>query len=269
MSSEFLANFNDRKRQVRHYLAIVVAAERRATLGKTTITQERRLLTLRAGTFLLLYNLIEATTRIAIDAIHDRIVTERVPFTLLNLGLRKEVLRRFILDANPAKNHTMADLPVEFVAIALDQSIKLSGNVDARRIRSLAECYGFSSVTTREQTWFGSDLLTIKSQRNALAHGFQSYEDIGRDYPARELLAISRRSIAYMAEMLSNISAYLDGGGYKEAKPLAEVAGDVPDNLITDGAPKSRGTAFPISLPMRRKFTRSPAGTNLKSDGND
>lgn len=245
MSSEFLTNFNDRKRQVRHYLAIVVAAERKAALGKTTITQERRLLTLRAGTFLLLYNLIEATTRIAIDAVHDRIVTERVPFTLLNLGLRKEVLRRFILDAKPTKNHTMADFPTEFVAIALDQGIKLSGNVDARRIRGLAECYGFSSDTAQEQTWLGADLLTIKSQRNALAHGFQSYEDIGRDYPARELLAISRRSIAYMAEMLRNISNYLDGGGYKEAKSLPEVIGDVPDNLVPDGAPKSGGDGVP------------------------
>ncbi|MGB6537476.1 MAG: MAE_28990/MAE_18760 family HEPN-like nuclease [Xanthobacteraceae bacterium] len=245
MSSEFLDSFNDRKRQVRHYLAIVVAAERKAALGKTTITQERRLLTLRAGTFLLLYNLIEATTRIAIDAIHDRIVTERVPFTLLNLELRKEVLRRFIVGADPTKNHTMADFPIEFVAIALDQGIKLSGNVDAKRIRGLAQCYGFSSDTTQEQTWLGADLLTIKSQRNALAHGFQSYEDIGRDYPARELLAISRRSMAYMAEMLRNISTYLDGSGYREAKPLPEVADYMTDNLIPDSARKSGRDGVP------------------------
>jgi hypothetical protein len=105
MSTGFLADFEDRKRQVRHYLAIVVAAERKATLGRTTRTQERRLLTLRAGTFLLLYNLIESTIRRAVDAIHDRIVTEQIPFPALNLELRKEVMRRFILGAKPDKNH--------------------------------------------------------------------------------------------------------------------------------------------------------------------
>jgi hypothetical protein len=235
MSSAFLSDFEDRKRQVQHYLAIVVAAERRAALGRTTKAHERRLLTLRAGTFLLLYNLIEATTRRAVDAIHDRIVTERIAFTLLNIELRKEVLRRFILDAKPAKDHTMGDFPVEFVAIALDQGIKLSGNVDARRIRALAECYGFSSRTDRERTWLGADLLTIKNRRNALAHGFQSYEDIGRDYPARELVAIARRSMAYMVEMLNNISAYLENGGYRD------VSGNVGDDGVADGAAESGG----------------------------
>jgi hypothetical protein len=38
MNTEFLSDFEDRKRQVRHYLAIVVAAERKATLGRTTST---------------------------------------------------------------------------------------------------------------------------------------------------------------------------------------------------------------------------------------
>lgn len=235
MSAAFISDFEDRRRQVRHYLAIVVAAERNATIGKTTRAHERRLLTLRAGTFLLLYNLIEATTRGAIDAIHDRIVTEQVPFTLLNLALRKEVVRRFILDANPAKNHTMIDFPVEFVAIALDQGIKLAGNVDARLIRQLAACYGFSHQTT-ERTWQGSDLLTIKSNRNALAHGFQSFEDVGRDYPSRELLALTRRSHAYIGEILRNVSDYIDNEGYRENGALPPDGADMADDLVANGA---------------------------------
>jgi len=236
MSAAFLSDFEDRRRQVRHYLAIVLAAERGAALGKTTKAQERRLLTLRAGAFLLLYNLIEATTRGAIDAIHDRIVTEQVPFTSLNLELRKEVMRRFILDARPNKHHTMNDFPAEFVAIALDQGIKLAGNVDARLIRGLAMCYGFSHETAPDRTWAGADLLTIKSNRNKLAHGFQSFEDVGRDYPSRELLALTRRSHAYMSGILRNISNYLENQGYKEKVPSGEDAGDMADNLIPNGA---------------------------------
>jgi hypothetical protein len=236
MSAAFVTDFEDRRRQVRHYLAIVVAAERSATIGKTTRAHERRLLTLRAGTFLLLYNLVEATTRGAIDAIHDRIMTEKVPFTSLNIELRKEVLRRFILDVRPTQHHTMKDFPTEFVAIALDQGIKLSGNVDARLIRQLAACYGFSHQTTADRTWHGSDLLTIKSNRNTLAHGFQSFEDIGRDYPSRELLALTRRSHAYIGEILRNISNYIDGGDYREKGPSSPDGIDVADDLVANGA---------------------------------
>jgi hypothetical protein len=233
MSAAFLAEFEDRRRQVRHYLAIVLAAERRAAIGKVSKAHERRLLTLRAGSFLLLYNLIEATIRGAIDAIHDQIVTERVSFELLTLEMRKEVMRRFILDATPAKHHTMVEFPIEFVAIALDQGIKLAGNVDARLIRKLSSVYGFSSATSADRTWNGSDLRTVKDKRNALSHGFQSYEDIGRDYPAGELLAITRRSLAYISEILKNISTYLDDQQYMQA---STDSADVPHDLVSDGA---------------------------------
>jgi hypothetical protein len=237
MTAAFISDFEDRRRHVRHYLAIVLAAERRATIGKVSKAHERRLLTLRAGTFLLLYNLVEATIRGSIDAIHDQIVTERAPFMLLTLAMRKEVMRRFILDAAPAKHHTMNDFPIEFVAIALDQGIKLAGNVDARLIRKLATVYGFSAATSGDRTWSGSDLRTVKDKRNVLAHGFQSYEDVGRDYPARELLAITRRSLAYVNEILRNISTYLDLHQYMEAatSPTADVS-DMLHDLVTDGA---------------------------------
>lgn len=220
MTPAFLLDFDDRRRQVRHYLAIVLSVERKTGLGTATRAQERRLLTLRAGTFLLAYNLIEATMRGAIEAIHDKIMTEQVPFDLLTLPLRQETVRRFKLDADPAIHHTMADFSSEFVTVAFDRGIKLSGNVDARYIRELGACYGFSCETSRERTWGGVDLLTIKNNRNDLAHGRQTFEDVGRDYPSRELLALTRRSLAYMAEILGNIAVYLNCRGYLEKQSL-------------------------------------------------
>jgi HEPN superfamily protein len=216
MTAAFISDFEDRKRQIRHYLAIALSAERIASLERATRAQERRLLTLRAGTFLIVYNLIEATTRGAVEAIHDKIMTEQVPFGLLTVGLRTEVVRRFKRDADPKVNHTMDDLPSAFVAIALDRGVELSGNVDAKLIRGLAACYGFSCETTKEKTWGGSDLVTIKSNRNALAHGLQTFEEVGRDYPSHELLALTRRSLLFMREILSNVATYLDSQGYKE-----------------------------------------------------
>ncbi|HJS86633.1 MAG TPA: MAE_28990/MAE_18760 family HEPN-like nuclease [Acetobacteraceae bacterium] len=213
MSSAFLSDFEDRKRQVRHYLAIVISAERIAGLGTSTRTQERRLLTLRAGTFLILYNLIEATTRGAVQAIHDQITTERVAFGSLTMKMRAEVVRRFKLRADPEVNHTMEDLPSRFVAVALDKQVYFSGNVDARYIKELGACYGFSCRTSASSR-DGIDLLTIKDKRNDLAHGIQTFEEVGRDYTASDLLSLSRGSLSYMDGILKNIASYLEARGY-------------------------------------------------------
>jgi hypothetical protein len=220
MSYTFLEDFEERKRQVRHYLAVVSKAEREGGLG-TSRVQEGRLLTLRAGTFLVLYNLVEATARGAVEAIHDKITTSEVPFTRLTISLRKEVIRLFKKGADPATDHTMDDFPSAFVAIALDQGIKLSGTVDARIIRELAECYGFSDQTDKALTRDGSDLITIKRNRNDLAHGRKTFEEIGRDYTSVDLLLLSRRAMRYMDGILNNVAFYLDNENYLDAELAA------------------------------------------------
>lgn len=218
MTQIFLSDFEERRLHVRRYLAVVTKAERE--YGRNRIAAvEGRLLVLRAGTFLVLYNLIEATTRGAIEAIHDKITTTSVPFSSLTLSLRMEVIRLFKRAANPAKDHTLDDFPAAFVAVALDQGFTLLGSVDAKAIRELGECYGFSTATEKPLTWGGRDLLTIKRNRNDLAHGVKTFEEVGRDMPALELLLLARRSMHYMGQVLSNIADYLDKKDYLEKVP--------------------------------------------------
>ena len=214
--SVLIVDFEDRRRQVRHYLAIVLDSERAAPAGSASFAQERRLLTLRAGTFLLFYNLIEASTRAAIEAIHDRIRTDQESFDRLIPCLRKETVRRFKKHANVESHQDLLPgFPSAFVAVAMAESADFSGNVDAKVIRGLGMTYGFSCVTPPE-TWDGSDLVTIKAVRNDLSHGRKTFEEVGRDYPATELLAISRRALPYMRCILGNVSEYLDEKRYLE-----------------------------------------------------
>jgi hypothetical protein len=187
-------------------------------MGATRV-QEGRLLTLRAGTFLILYNLVEASTRGAMQAIHDKITASEAHFTLLTVSLRQEVIRLFKKEADPATNHTMDDFPSAFVAIALAHGTKLSGNVDAKSIRDIGDCYGFSHQTNSQITWNGSDLVVIKRNRNDLAHGLKTFEEIGRDHAAPELLLLTRRSMRYMDGILNNIATYLDNELYLEKPP--------------------------------------------------
>ena len=216
MTHAFIGDLEDRKRHVRHYLLSVASVERATQLGSSDRIQEGRLLTLRAGTFLILYNLIEASVRGAIEAIHDTITTRGVEFKHLKVPLRKMIVALFKKEADPSVNHSMDDLPTEFVAIALalGRGFKLSGSVVSKAIRELGDKYGFS-CTVSPPTRGGSDLLVIKRNRNDLAHGLKTFEEVGRDYPIGNLIILSRRTMQYMSEITGNIAVFIDEEGYK------------------------------------------------------
>lgn len=218
MSQTFIIDFDDRKRQVRHYLAVVNKAEREAGLGSSRV-QDGRLLTLRAGTFLILYNLVEASTRGFLEAIHDEIRGNQIPFHLLNPNLRSEVVRLFKRDASSGSGYGTDDFSSAFVSIALSNSIKLAGNVDAKMIREMSACYGFCCQTNTAITRDGSDLVTIKRNRNDLAHGRKTFEEVGRDHTASDLLLLARRAMRYMDGILKNVASYLDLTLYLEEPP--------------------------------------------------
>lgn len=74
--------------------------------------------------------------------------------------------------------------------------------------------YGFSYQTTPKKTQNGSDLLTVKTNRNDLAHGFKSFEEVGKDATADDLLKIQKRVIFYLREILQNIESYLSNEDY-------------------------------------------------------
>jgi len=80
--------------------------------------------------------------------------------------------------------------------------------VDAKEIKNIAKKYGFSSktdVATRD----GIDLLSIKKNRNDLAHGVMSFKEVGQNTSAENLVEISERVIKYLRQILENIDEYL------------------------------------------------------------
>jgi HEPN superfamily protein len=215
MTYAFKTEFASRRNHVKRYLAVVSRTEREMH-GVFRKLSEDRLNVLRAGSFLILYNLIESTARSAVQEIHDRMRVGKVPFASLKRSIRRQVIKGFKKRSNPETHLDMTDVPLELVAAALDVEDYFSGNIDARRLREIAEVYGFPTNSDRSLTHDGAELLTIKNIRNDLAHGIKTYEEVGRDYPIKQLLEISIRSTAYMAAILDNVSVYLDTEQFRE-----------------------------------------------------
>ncbi|MBX9925399.1 MAG: hypothetical protein K2Y05_03490 [Hyphomicrobiaceae bacterium] len=218
MSYPFEDDYRRRRWQVRRYFALVNSTERSQSSVKIDLD---RLHILRAGSFLIVYNLIEATARASLQAIHDDMKAKRVPFHDLNDGIRREVVKGFKRNGNSEKHYDLADLPVDIVSASLDVEYHFSGNVDAKLLKAIAELYGLSIVADKARTRNGVDLLTIKTMRNDLAHGDKTYDDVGREYTARNLLEIGVRSLAYMEAFIGSVSEYLKTESYRRPPPPA------------------------------------------------
>lgn len=178
--------------------------------------------TLKAQAFLLLYNLTESSIKKAVEAIFQEILRSGVKYEDAKEHIRKDFIK-FI------KNRVRADdfvvgittLSEDIFSYCLSvktspndiqpQYIKelFSGNVYAETIKNIARQFGFSSATNPRKTNNGRALRTIKEQRNDLAHGVKSFQEVGQNYSSQELIKMKEESIAYLKQIIDNIENYI------------------------------------------------------------
>jgi MAE_28990/MAE_18760-like HEPN len=171
--------------------------------------------TLKANGFLL-HNLIESTMRNAIEAIFEELKNKTVSFDQLKPKIKVIVLQN-LKNRSPKKIYlTINQISTDIITATFEREELFSGNVDARLIKEIAEKYGFSYQTDFARTKNGQNLLVVKSNRNDLAHGIKSFEEVGGDQAIEELLEIKEEAVEYLRQILENIRDYLDNEEYLE-----------------------------------------------------
>jgi hypothetical protein len=223
MTRILFEDFDERAKEVSQYFIFLKNLEQESiklSMGskpKIKAIDPNLLRTLKASGFLLLYNLVEATMRNAIEAIFDELKNEGVSYDRIRPKLKKIVLKN-LKKRNIDDLHTsIIEVSMDIISASFDPQDLFSGNIDGRKIKETAIKYGFSHVTDARKTGNGSDLLIVKMNRNDLAHGFKSFTEVGRDKTADELLAIDRKVVKYLRQILQNIEAYLENQEYLAA----------------------------------------------------
>jgi hypothetical protein len=223
MTSALFQDFNERSREVSKYFIFLKSLEQ----GTTKLSMEGKggspkireidpelIKTLKASGFLLLYNLVEATMRNAIEAIFDELRSKGVSYDQISPKLKKIVLKN-LKKRNPDKIFlSITAISLDIITAGFDKQDLFSGNIDGLKIRKTATEYGFSDSTDYAKTGDGSDLLTIRTNRNDLAHGVKSFEEVGRDKTANDLLKIKNKVVRYLKQILQNIEQYLSNKEY-------------------------------------------------------
>ena len=83
-----------------------------------------------------------------------------------------------------------------------------SGNLDADEIRKLADKIGFEKAVN------GRNLVKIKDKRNRLAHGEQTFYDVGKDFSVGDLNDFKNETFAYLSSIMNNIEKFIIDKNY-------------------------------------------------------
>lgn len=190
-------------------------AEQESKLNKLLIDEDLHK-TLKATLFLLLYNLIESTMRSGIEKIYDKMETEQSNYNQLTNVIKKRILQDIKSHISVEDLHAYANICIEreIIKVSFKSEKLFSGNIDGRKIKEVSEEFGFSCRTNAKQTSDGKHLLTVKTNRNNLAHGLSSFREVGQNYSIEDLYKIMDQTINYLSEILNNIKIYLDEQKY-------------------------------------------------------
>jgi hypothetical protein len=220
-------DFELRKKEVENYFLFLDILDKETTLlkyvkdGKTIeeeISKDTQR-TLIANSFLILYNLIEATIRNSIIEIYDKIQEDEITYNKLSESLKKIWLKsktknlkegNFNIQTLQSNVESIINNVIDNEIILLTKDdIDISGNIDADKIRTLAKEIGFDKTSN------GSNLATIKNKRNGLAHGNHTFYDVGKDFTVNEIGLFKNETFLYLADVIANIEKFINEKKYQ------------------------------------------------------
>lgn len=229
--------FRDRVTEVDHYFKLLDAFNAHVVSGSANwrdgkrrlpkvLSDDLTLKMLKATSFLMLYNLTEATVRDAVEAIWAEVRNaEATPLELApalqEVWVSAEFRRKDLFSAAPSVFRELAvdilnGITNGVVPHVSFKNVMPGGNIGNASIKSMCRAHGVS-FTAPKGTRDGSDLETVKGRRNVLAHGEQSFEEIGSSYTVSDLKEIRLRSLAYLRQYVRRVDKYIADSAFKAA----------------------------------------------------
>ena len=178
----------------------------------------------KAGIVLMIYNAVESTITKCLEKLHDVFQKNELKFDDCNDKIKHLVLAYYenamtkSADINSAVQCKLKlygylkgerNFELSFAQLSKFYSL-YSGNLDSKEIVSVLEKYG---IKIEERI---SELKTIKENRNKLAHGELTFEEVGRDLTLQHLKKMKEETFKYMRNVISSIEKFIDEEKYKK-----------------------------------------------------
>jgi hypothetical protein len=233
---ELRREFRQRTREIRVYLQMLRVVEMVGpTLsggGHVVVVDQTLVHVMKASVFLQLYSLIEATISQALrrcgEAVRDEGATYDKLVERWQAAWIKSRLKDGIAGQEPsattrlqamlaACGHVVRGMAIDFVPKTPNV-----GNLDDRKIEDLAELYGvelkirprvMASVKREVFDSLGAIAL-IRTKRNWLAHGRQSFSECGREYTVAELRRFAIVTMRYLTDVIASFAEFIEHRRY-------------------------------------------------------
>ena len=176
----------------------------------------------RAASFIMIYNCVEFAVREAIVATRAEITRNAPQYTDLNTYWRQEIVKvNFSRRLEQGGEHSklLKDF-VDFIPGRVGWRDKLrdlpfSGNIDHQSLIEFARKIGEVRWKPPQNTLGGRDLVLIRTTRNALAHGDDTFENVGSSYQVDDLLEKIPRIKKFVSSFIRMIERHQQQGKYK------------------------------------------------------
>lgn len=188
--------------------------------------------TLRSSTYLLLYNLIESTMTACIDAIYSTLkkleiqhhANQNTDYFIFQLrdSIRKHILKQygsiFSNDGIIAISDNRLSVFNTIIDKGYDKKGLFNGNIDYSVIRDEAKKFGFNVRPIDPPTGLfdPEDILNIKTNRNILAHGGETFSECGNRLSIGEMGKKFNSTINMLNAVFVAIDNYLVNESFYE-----------------------------------------------------
>ncbi len=207
--------FEDRKREIEFYYSILVEIENGSDKIRT-IDNNRFFKICKSNFILMLYNLVEACTVNGMMEIYQNLKADACTYNdvideIKNIWSKNKVSEIYgpttpqITYENRVKD-IINDITTNNPIVLNKSSLGISGNLDARKIKSICDTHKIRYVLEND----GASLKQIKDKRNDLAHGDVSFSNCARDLTINDLNDIKDEVFLFLSGILEGMKKYHD-----------------------------------------------------------
>ncbi len=196
--------FKRRSTEIDEYLTHLEQLENSPGLSVTLMN------TMKSSALLMIYNIVESTMTNLLQDIFDHLQTQKVGFDDLNDKM-KELVLAFSKKHNPGKLvEKMKTHALDLAIACFERSEAFSGNLDAREIRETMKRIGVQPT----HAYTEAALLSVKNERNNLAHGNKSFSDCGKSYSTVQLRDMQKKTHGVLAKAIADFESFLTQQAY-------------------------------------------------------
>lgn len=221
---------NEEASSLLRFLSILESGENASNNLRQSIGRDYTAImtSIKAGVVLMLYNAVESTMTKCLERLHDIFIQQNLGFDECTDEIRHlllvyyEYAQEKSLDIHKRVPYILQlhdymkgeiNFPLSYSQLCQFYSL-YSGNLDSREIISVLKKYG---IDFEEKV---SELKTIKDDRNKLAHGEQTFEEVGRELSLPQLEHMKERTFSYMGSVIDTINDYIKNEKYRKSKRI-------------------------------------------------